>query len=63
MTLFRTRGPKSAAPTRNPWAVRPRLVGLEDRTTPATFEWNVDADGAWNNPANWKDWEADAKDE
>src|SRR5687768_13104521 len=53
MTLFRMRGPKTPSTARTPWAVRPRLVGLEDRTTPATFVWDVDADGNWNDQTNW----------
>jgi autotransporter-associated beta strand protein len=34
---------------RPPW----RLEQLEDRLSPATFRWNVDASGIWNDPSNW----------
>src|SRR5262245_2040566 len=41
------------------WCKRPRFYGrlflerLESRLAPATVNWNVDADGDWNNSANW----------
>ncbi len=32
---------------------KPLMEVLEDRTVPATIYWNTDADGYWDNPANW----------
>src|SRR5579883_3467969 len=36
------------APARNPWLVKPRLVGLEDRTAPAVARWVGDVDNKWS---------------
>src|SRR3954452_14904000 len=49
MALSRKRGTKAIgkAPGRGVWVACPRLVGLEDRTVPATGKWVGDVDALW----------------
>src|SRR5262245_42670793 len=48
--MFRRRSSPRKRPTSH-WLLF--LERLERRLAPATVNWNVDADGDWNNPANW----------
>lgn len=53
LSRLRVKRGKAVRPSAGARLIGPRILMLEDRITPAVFEWNIDGDGKWNDSANW----------